>query len=142
MRLLVKKLRDTAITPSYANRDDAGLDLYSTDQVMIDPGERVLVHTGISVQLPAGFEAQIRPRSGLALKNGITVLNSPGTIDAGYRGEVCVVLINFGQVAFGIEVGMRVAQMIIGKVYSADVCVVPSLDESARGADGFGSTGL
>ena len=103
---------------------------------------RALVHTGLAIALPAGYEAQVRPRSGLALKKGITVLNTPGTIDADYRGEICVILTNFGTEWFDIEPGDRIAQMVIAKHERAEFEDVPELSTTARGAGGFGSTGV
>ncbi len=129
--------------PDYATEQSAGMDLraaVASDQVL-EPGERCIVPTGISIALPQGFEAQIRPRSGLAIKNGITLLNSPGTIDADYRGEVGVILINHGTEAFCIERGMRIAQMVIAAFVSAKWQDVKQLNDTARGSDGFGSTG-
>lgn len=129
--------------PSYATADAAGMDLLAAVEIdiVIDPGQRVLVPTGIALALPAGYEAQVRPRSGLALKHGITVLNAPGTIDADYRGEVGVILVNLGCEPFAIRRGERIAQMVVAPVTRAildDVAVLPA---SARGAGGFGSTG-
>jgi len=109
--------------------------------VTLAPGARALIPAGFSMELPEGFEAQIRPRSGLALKHGVTVLNSPGTIDADYRGEVKVLLINHGDEPFEIERGMRIAQMVVQPVSRAELVEVKELNESARGAGGFGSTG-
>ncbi len=109
---------------------------------ILAPMQRTLVPTGLSIALPEGYEAQVRPRSGLAAKNGITVLNTPGTIDADYRGEIKVILINLGSEPFVIERGMRIAQMVIARHAHASVEVVASLDETARGAGGFGSTGV
>ena len=129
--------------PDYATADSAGADLLAAvdTPVSLEPGQRALVPTGIAIALPAGYEAQVRPRSGLALKHGITGLNSPGTIDADYRGEIGVILINHGDEAFTIERGMRIAQMVIAPVTLADWREVESLDATARGAGGFGSTG-
>jgi len=131
--------------PEYQTAQAAGLDLLAAipadKPVTIAPGSRAMVPTGLAISLPAGTEAQVRPRSGLAAKNGVTVLNSPGTIDADYRGEVAVILINHGQEAFTITRGMRIAQMIIAPVSHATLIEVESLDETARGAGGFGSTG-
>lgn len=129
--------------PSYATDQSAGMDLSAAIDGKIDvkPGERTLVPTGLAIALPAGFEAQIRPRSGLAAKNGVTVLNTPGTIDADYRGEIKVILINLGQETFTIERGMRIAQMIIARHEQAEWNIVDNLDETARGSGGFGSTG-
>jgi dUTP pyrophosphatase len=129
--------------PRYATAQSAGADLLAAidADIVINPGERKLVPTGIALGLPADYEAQVRPRSGLALKNGITVLNTPGTIDADYRGEVCVILVNLSQEAFTVSRGMRIAQMIIAPVTQAEWNIVDNLDETARGAGGFGSTG-
>jgi dUTP pyrophosphatase len=130
--------------PSYATAQSAGMDLCAALEEAIDlgPGERMLIGTGLAIALPPGYEAQVRPRSGLAMKNGVTVLNSPGTVDADYRGEVKVLLINHGQDSFTIERGMRIAQMVIAKHETISWDVVDTLEESVRGAGGFGSTGL
>lgn len=129
--------------PKYATVQSAGADLLAAidADIVLQAGERKLVPTGIALGLPASYEAQVRPRSGLALKNGITVLNTPGTIDADYRGEVCVILVNLSTEPFTITRGMRIAQMIIAPVEQADWNVVDNLDETARGEGGFGSTG-
>jgi dUTP pyrophosphatase len=129
--------------PQYATAQSAGVDLEAAiDQpITLKAGARMLVPTGLAIALPEGFEAQIRPRSGLAAKNGVTVLNSPGTIDADYRGEIKVILINHGLEDFIIERGMRIAQMVIAQYALVSWNVVDTLDETARGAGGFGSTG-
>lgn len=129
--------------PKYATAQSAGADLLAAidADIVIKPGERKLVPTGIALGLPVDYEAQVRPRSGLALKNGITVLNTPGTIDADYRGEIAVILVNLSQEAFTVTRGMRIAQMIIAPVTQGNWNVVEDLDETARGAGGFGSTG-
>ena len=129
--------------PAYATQQSAGMDLCAAIDapVTIKAGERSIVPTGIAIALPAGFEAQIRPRSGLAAKNGITVLNSPGTIDADYRGEIKAILINHSKEDFVIERGMRIAQMVIARYEAVQFSVQENLDETARGAGGFGSTG-
>jgi len=129
--------------PAYATSGSAGCDLVAAVDATIElqPGERNLVPTGIAIALPEGFEAQVRPRSGLALKHGVTVLNSPGTIDADYRGEVGVILINHGEAPFTVERGMRIAQMVVQPVRQVDWIEVASLSETERGAGGFGSTG-
>jgi len=129
--------------PEYATAFSAGVDLMAAvdADIVLAPMERKLVPAGISIALPAGYEAQIRPRSGLAFKNGVTVLNTPGTIDADYRGEIKVLLINFGTEAFTITRGMRIAQMIVAPVSHVGFQPVESLDETARSAGGFGSTG-
>jgi len=138
----IVKFFDDAITPSYAHPSDSGLDLYAIADEIILPGESRLIGTGISIQLDKGTEAQIRPRSGLALKHQVTVLNTPGTIDEGYRGEIGVILINHGKSPFRVEKGMRIAQMVIAPVIRVIVEEVVSLSESQRGLGGFGSTGL
>ena len=129
--------------PEYATALSAGVDLIAavTAAVVLKPGARTIIPTGIAIQLPAGFEAQVRPRSGLAAKHGVTVLNSPGTIDADYRGEVGVILINHGAEAFSVERGMRIAQMVIAPIAVAVWQEVGDLDNTQRGAGGFGSTG-
>ena len=129
--------------PEYATAHAAGMDLCAAVEtpVTLAPGARQLIPTGLSIALPVGYEAQIRPRSGLAFKNGVTVLNSPGTIDADYRGEVKVILANLGEAPFTVERGMRIAQMVIARHEVAQWNVVSSLDETGRGAGGFGSTG-
>lgn len=140
--LKVKLLSEKAKLPQYAYEGDTGLDLFSTSEIVIQPGESALISTGISIQLPPETEAQIRPRSGLALKYQITVLNTPGTIDQGYRGEIGVILINHGKLPFQVEVGMKIAQMVIKPVLSVKVKNVEELDETYRGGGGFGSTGI
>lgn len=129
--------------PTYATAGAAGMDLTAAleEAIEIGAGERALIPTGLSIALPPGFEAQVRPRSGLAIKHGITVLNSPGTVDADYRGEIKVILINHGKEAFTIERGMRIAQMVIERFEHIEWEVVKDLEETNRGAGGFGSTG-
>jgi dUTP pyrophosphatase len=129
--------------PSYETDHAAGMDLRAavTEPLTVAPSERVLVPTGLHIALPAGTEAQIRPRSGLAIKKGISMVNTPGTIDADYRGEIKIILINHGHEAFTIERGDRIAQMIVAPVLRAEWEPVESLDETARGAGGFGHTG-
>lgn len=129
--------------PAYETAQSAGMDLAAAIEapVTLAPGGRAMVPTGLSIALPAGYEAQVRPRSGLAAKNGVTVLNTPGTVDADYRGEVKVILINLGDHAFEIERGMRIAQMVIAPVTQASFAEVDTLPETVRGTGGFGSTG-
>ena len=129
--------------PAFATEHSAGQDLLAAVDapVTLQPGARALIPTGIAIALPEGFEAQVRPRSGLAAKNGVTTLNAPGTIDADYRGEVKVILINHGQEPFTVERGMRIAQMVIAAYARVSWLPSASLDETARGAGGFGSTG-
>lgn len=130
--------------PAYATSDSAGLDLAAAvaSDLVLKPGARAVVPTGFAMALPRGFEAQVRPRSGLAAKHGVTVLNTPGTIDADYRGEVGVILINHGEQDFVVTRGMRVAQMVIAPVSAAAPAEVQELPDTARGGGGFGSTGL
>ena len=129
--------------PRFETTQSAGMDLRANIDapVVLQPGDRALIPTGIKMALPEGYEAQIRPRSGLSYKHGITVLNSPGTIDADYRGDVGVLLINHGREAFTVEDGMRVAQMVVAQYSQFEWESVEDLDETARGAGGFGSTG-
>lgn len=129
--------------PFYGSDLAAGMDLIAaveTDTILA-PMQRALIPTGLAIALPAGYEAQVRPRSGLAAKNGVTVLNTPGTIDADYRGEIKVILINLGSEPFVVERGMRIAQMVIAQHARAELSVQASLDDTTRGAGGFGSTG-
>lgn len=129
--------------PSYAKPGDAGMDLLAAvqEEVTLHPGERMLIPTGICIAVPEGYEAQVRPRSGLALKKVITVLNTPGTIDAGYRGEIGVILINLSPDVFTVQRGDRIAQLVVAPVIQAEIEQVTSLDETERGDGGFGSTG-
>jgi dUTP pyrophosphatase len=136
-----KKLDPRAIIPTRATEQSAGLDLYAIDAVTLAPGERKLVKTGLAMVLPSGTEGQVRPRSGLALKHGITVLNAPGTIDADYRGEVGALLVNHGSEPFAINPGDRIAQLVVAPTYIAPVHEVAELPSTDRGAGGFGSTG-
>ena len=129
--------------PKYATADSAGMDLRANldEPITLAPMERRLIPTGLHIALPAGYEAQVRPRSGLALKHGIGVLNSPGTIDADYRGEIGVILVNLSQVPFVVQDGERIAQMVIARHEAAEWELVETLDETERGAGGFGHTG-
>jgi len=130
--------------PAYATPDAAGLDLCSASKEVIDlqPGQRVLVPTGLVMEIPRGYEGQVRPRSGLALKHGISLVNTPGTIDADYRGEVKIIMINLGDQPFAIHYGDRIAQLVIAPVIQAQVRERDELTDSARGKGGFGSTGV
>ena len=130
--------------PNYETKASAGMDLRAnlTDSIILKPLERAIVKTGLFIELPIGYEAQVRPRSGLAAKNGITVLNSPGTIDADYRGEIGVILVNLSNVPFVVENGERIAQLIISKHERAEWIEVQELNETSRGEGGFGSTGV
>jgi dUTP pyrophosphatase len=131
--------------PAYQTAFAAGLDLLAAvpddAPVVLAPGRHAMVPTGLSIALPEGYEAQVRPRSGLAAKHGVTVLNAPGTVDADYRGEVCVLLINHGPAPFTISRGERIAQMVIAAVVRADLAIAPALTATQRGSGGFGSTG-
>ena len=131
-------------TPRYQTADSAGCDLLAavSSPVRIASGERALIPTGIAIAIPPGFEAQVRPRSGLAMKHGVTVLNAPGTIDADYRGEIQVLLINHGQETFTVEFGMRIAQLVIAPIVQAQWHVTAELETTLRGEGGFGSTGV
>lgn len=142
MTLSFRRIHPDAVMPAYAHASDAGMDVRSVRELVIPPGGRALVPTGLVVNLPAGYEAQVRPRSGLALKAGVTVLNSPGTIDAGYRGEIGVILANFGQDDFKVNVGDRIAQLVISPVLQPVVVEAAEVDSTDRGAGGFGSTGV
>ena len=144
-QILVKRLphHHGLDLPSYSTEGASGLDLVAACEkdVAILPGERVLIPTGIAISLPRGYEAQVRPRSGLAWKHGIGLLNSPGTIDSDYRGEIQVILINLGQESFTIKRGMRIAQMIVSQYVTADFKIVDELDVTLRNEGGFGHTG-
>jgi dUTP pyrophosphatase len=141
-KLFIKKLTADAKLPEKAHKTDAGFDLFSIEDKEIQAGETVLIKTGISIQLPPNTEAQIRPRSGLALKHSITVLNSPGTIDEEYRGEIGVILINHGKETFVVEKHMKIAQMVVKPILTVDIEEVKGdLSDTSRGAGGFGSTG-
>lgn len=141
MELKVVTVNDEVQLPSYATEHSSGLDLRAFEEVTIEPGKRKLINTGMKVQIPLKCEGQIRPRSGMAWNHGITVLNSPGTIDADYRGEVKIMVINLGDEAYTIQKGERIAQMVITPYVSVDVKKVESLEETERGEGGFGSTG-
>ena len=132
------------LLPKYMSRSASGMDLYAAvdGEVVLKPGERKLIPTGFKMALPEGYEAQVRPRSGLAIKNGISVLNTPGTIDEDYRGEVGVILVNHGQEDFKVKRSDRIAQMVINKVEQADIEEVKSLTETHRSSGGFGHTGV
>jgi dUTP pyrophosphatase len=142
VRLEVRRLRPDAVLPAYAHPGDAGLDLTSVEAVRLWPGERVAVPTGLSVAIPDGWVGLVHPRSGLARRQGLTVANAPGTIDAGYRGEVQVLLVNLGTEVVDLAAGDRVAQLLLQRVGRAEVVEVAELGETARGDGGFGSTGV
>lgn len=137
----VKILNPDAIVPKYQTEEAAGFDLHSIEEKTIKAGERDVIKTGLAVALPKGYELQVRPRSGLALKNGITVLNTPGTVDSDYRGELMVILLNTSNEDFAVKKGNRIAQAVIKEILQADFAVVDELDSTERGTGGFGSTG-
>ncbi len=141
MRVQIKKLHPDAIVPKYQTAGAAGVDLCSVEDVTIGEGDKALVATGLSMAIPQGWEGQVRPRSGLAAKSALTVLNTPGTIDSDYRGEVKVILINHGHGVFHVRKGDRIAQMVFTPVAQADFAEVEDLESTDRGAGGFGSTG-
>lgn len=138
----VKRLNPDATLPQQAKPGDAAYDLYSIEDYLLGANSRIAVHTGIAIEVPFGYEGQVRPRSGLALKQGITVVNSPGTIDSGYRGEVVVILHNLSDDGFYIKKGMRIAQLAIRPVPTVTFELVDELADSDRGEGGFGSTGV
>lgn len=142
MNIKIINKSDNAL-PAYETEHSAGMDLraFLPETILLQPMQRQLIPTGLFIELPVGYEAQIRPRSGLALKHGITVLNSPGTIDADYRGEIKVLLINFGNETFEIKKGERIAQMVISQHTTAEFVLVETLSETNRGEGGYGSTG-
>jgi dUTP pyrophosphatase len=142
--LRVKKLRENAILPTYMTEHAAGMDLYAAldGTLVVAPGERTLVPTGLALEIPPGYEGQVRPRSGLALKKGISLPNSPGTIDADYRGEVGIIVINHGADPVTFEAGDRIAQLIIAPVERVSLLEVVDLEDTPRSGGGFGHTGL
>jgi len=144
LRIFFKKLSNKAKVPTYAKKGDACCDLYVVEDYSIKPGAVCLARTGFAIEIPEGFEAQIRPRSGLAIKNSLSIVNTPATIDSGYRGEVKIALINLGNKDIFIKEGDRVAQMKFATVYTAHFLDVGDneLNSSSRGSDGFGSTGM
>ncbi|MFT4298629.1 MAG: dUTP diphosphatase [Aeromicrobium sp.] len=142
VEIALTRLHEAAPVPRYAQPGDAGADLVSTVNVVIEPGERALVPTGIAIALPEGYAAFVHPRSGLALRHGVSIVNAPGTIDAGYRGEIKVVLVNHDpREAFTVTAGDRIAQLVVQRVERAEFVVVDALEPSVRGAGGYGSTG-
>jgi len=141
MVLKIKKLNEEAIIPAYQSEEAAGFDLHSIEDYVLKVGERKLINTGLAFETEPGYEVQIRPRSGLAFKYGITVLNSPGTIDSDYRGEIKVLLINLGSEDFEIKKGERIAQAVVAPAIQAEIVEVDELNDTKRGKGGFGSTG-
>ena len=143
IKILIKRLSKEASLPKYETSGSSGMDLAANIEtdVNINPGKTAIIPTGLALSIPKGFEVQIRPRSGLAAKQKISVLNSPGTIDADYRGEIKVILINLGQELFKVEKGLRIAQMVVCPIVQAQLKEVDDLSETERGKGGFGSTG-
>lgn len=142
-KVYVQKLDDTVPMPAYAKNGDAGADLISTVDLIIYPEERAIIPTGLAIALPNGYVGLVHPRSGLAAKNGISIVNTPGTVDAGYRGEIKVILINHDKhIPFEVRKGDRIAQLVIQKVERVEFVSVSELDSTDRGLDGFGSTGV
>jgi len=139
--LKIKKLEPEAVIPEYKTKGACGMDICALNGGTIYPGGIVLVKTGLMFEIPEGYEVQVRPRSGLAFKHGITVLNAPGTIDSDYRGPVGVILVNHGMERFNFEPGERIAQIVLSKAYQAKIEVVAAVNETERGEGGFGSTG-
>ena len=141
MKVEIKKLDVGLPTPKYAKHGDAGMDVYARESTVIQPSEHKLVGTGLALAFPYGFELQVRPRSGLAYKHGVSIVNSPGTVDHGYRGEVGIILINHGKAPFVVNRGERIAQFVFNKVEMVHLEEVADLSSTDRGAGGFGSTG-
>ena len=143
VKLLIKKLNKEVIVPEYKTKGSSGMDLMASisNNIYIKPGDKAIIPTGIAISIPTGYEIQIRPRSGLAAKKNITILNTPGTIDADYRGEIKIILINFGKEEFKINPNDRIAQMVLCPVIKAELEVVQELQDTKRGEGGFGSTG-
>ena len=142
MKLLVKKLRPEARLPAFAHDDDSGMDLCACEDRTLAPGERAAIPLGVAFAPPPGTEIQLRARSGLALRSGIAMVNAPGTVDEGYRGEVGVILANFGDAAFSVKKGDRIAQIVVAPVTRVDIVETGELGGTERGGGGFGSTGV
>ena len=143
IKIQIKKLSNEVLTPKYETSGSSGMDIaaYTEQAIIINPGEKALIPTGFSLCVPQGYEVQIRPRSGLAAKKGVTVLNTPGTIDSDYRGEIKVILINLSKEVFSVKSGERIAQMVVCPVIQVDLEEVKELSDTKRGSSGFGSTG-
>ena len=142
VKVKLTKIHEEAIVPKYAHPGDSGMDIYSVKDYSISPLGRRLIETGLTVEIPLGYEIQVRPKSGLALKSGITVLNTPGTIDSGYRGEIGVILFNSNQESYSVKKGDKIAQIVLQKVETIEFEEVSKLEESVRNTGGFGSTGI
>ena len=142
IKIKIKKLNKEAILPHYVHEGDAGMDVYSIENHIINPQEITLVKTGLAFEIPKGYEIQVRPKSGLALKHGITLTNSPGTLDSGYRGELGVILQNEGRNPYEVKKGEKIAQIVLSKYEEAEIEEVSEINETSRSNGGFGSTGL
>ncbi len=142
MKLKVKRIHNDATLPKYIHEHDSGMDIYSIENKIIESGKSSLIKTGLKIELPDNTEAQVRPKSGIALNNSVTVLNSPGTIDQGFTGEICVILINHGLEPYKVEKGKKIAQIVIQPIIRVEVEEVSDISDSSRGEGGFGSTGL
>ena len=142
MKLKIKKIDEDAVIPKYVHAQDSGMDLYSIEDKIIKSGETALIKTGLIIELPENTEAQVRPKSGIALNHSVTVLNSPGTIDESFRGEICVILINHSKVDYKVEKLKKIAQLVIQPVIRVEIEEVKELSDTTRGQGGFGSTGL
>lgn len=142
VNIKVKKVHPDAILPDYAHFGDSGMDVFSVQEAVLKTRERALIKTGLKLEIPSGYEIQVRPKSGLALKDGITCLNSPGTVDSNYRGELGIIMINHSSKPFKIEKGKKIAQLVLNKVEFVDIEEVDEINETSRGEGGFGSTGL
>jgi len=142
LSIKVQKINEDALIPKYAHKHDAGMDLYSIREYILKPRHRILVRTGLKLQVPRGYEMQIRPKSGLALKNGVTVLNTPGTVDSDYRGEIGVILINHSNKSYRVEKNQKIAQAVFNKIEIARLTEANKVNRTKRNEGGFGSTGL
>jgi dUTP pyrophosphatase len=142
IKIKIKKINPEAIIPHYSHEGDAGMDVYSVEDILINPNERKLISTGLTFEIPRGFEIQIRPKSGLALNHGITILNTPGTLDSGYRGELKVILFNTSNKSYQVKKGEKIAQIILAKYEEAEIEETNELTQTTRAEGGFGSTGL
>jgi len=142
MKIKIKKLHHDAKIPTYSHKGDAGMDFYSLEDYSLKPNEIYLFKTGLSMEIPLGYELQIRPRSGLAIKNGISIMNSPGTIDSGYRGDIGIILINHSKDIFNIKKGDKIAQGVLSKYETAEFEVSEELSQTSRGEKGFGSSDI
>jgi dUTP pyrophosphatase len=142
IKIKIKKLTPDAIIPHYVHEGDAGMDVYSTIYFNLESNHRAMISTGLSFEIPKGFELQVRPKSGIAIKKGVTLLNTPGTLDSGYRGELKVIMINHSSEDYEIKKGEKIAQIVLAKYEEAEIEEVKELSETTRGSGGFGSTGL